>query len=895
MTKKTVHVVPHSHWDREWYFTTSRSKIYLMHDLKRVLELLESKKGYDSFILDGQASLLDDYLKWRPQDKARITKLVQSGNLIIGPWYTQTDQLVISGESIVRNMSYGMRICQEFGDYMNVGYVPDSFGQAASLPQIYREFGIEDTMFWRGVSDDDVNKTEYTWQGEDGTTVNVYQIPSGYYIGGDIPEEESLLKEYLHQDPFKTTWGRSSTDQVYFPNGFDQAPARENLPELIEKMNELYDGEFELQISTIEKYIAAVKERHPDLEEIAGELINGKLMRIHKTIFSSRPDLKKLNTQIQHYLVNVMEPILTISLSLGFEYPVETVRDIWKLMFENAAHDSIGSCVSDTTNEDIYMRYKQARDISLNLVELTMREIATRIKNEDNKEITLTLFNTLATKRSGVVEADVYLPQKEFAILNENKELVDYTIVDLVDQTEYVLNQGNMLDSKRKMYIPEKVYKAKILINASLLNSVGYTQYTVDLTGNTLQELTKATDQILENNYYKITINENGSLDILDKGQNRVYKNQAILEDNGDNGDSFNYSPPEKDYIVSSLNTENTITVEKSAIYEKAVINFEMLVPKDLDERANKKVTKELPVTMTVELKKDSSIIDFNVTVDNKNVDSHRLCVLFDTEIASKFSTADHQFGVIQRPVVFEEEMALWNENTDKWNEMPIAIETCQSFVSLYDDEHGVAVLPKGVREYEIIGENFSTIRLTLFRTYGFMGKENLMYRPGRASGESVIETPDAQCHKIMSYDFSAFYYQGNLNQADVSNVAKAANTPVQVYQCSDFINSRLIFTLSIVEKEFETEYSLFESEGKLTLSTIKQAEERDGVIIRLYNGRYKEAISDVISFEKNLKLAELVDLKENNKAAINIHSNQLLIEKVEHSKFITIYVEFEA
>ncbi|MFU1862526.1 hypothetical protein ACM6Q3_13945, partial [Enterococcus faecium] len=86
-------------------------------------------------------------------------------------------------------------------------------------------------------------------------------------------------------------------------------------------------------------YIAAVKVRHPELEEIAGELINGKLMRIHKTIFSSRPDLKAMNTQIQHYLVNVMEPILTMAMQLGFEYPVETVIEIWKLMFENAAHD----------------------------------------------------------------------------------------------------------------------------------------------------------------------------------------------------------------------------------------------------------------------------------------------------------------------------------------------------------------------------------------------------------------------------------------------------------------------------------------------------------------------------------------------------------------------------
>ena len=375
--KKTVHVVPHSHWDREWYFTTSRSKIYLMHDLKKVLEQLEKDNPYDSFILDGQASLLDDYLKWRPQDQARIRTLVQQGKLIIGPWYTQTDQLVISGESIVRNMLYGMKICEEFGDYMNVGYVPDSFGQAASMPQIYREFGISDTMFWRGVSDDDVAHTEYTWRGEDGSVVNVYQIPSGYYIGGAIPEREADLAEFLHQEPFKTTWGRSATDQVYFPNGFDQAPVRENLPELVEQMNELYQGEYELQFSTIEKYIAAVKERHPELEEVAGELINGKLMRIHKTIFSSRPDLKALNTQIQHYLVNVMEPVLTMALQLGFEYPVETVKEIWKLMFENAAHDSIGSCVSDTTNEDVYMRYKQARDISMNLVELTLRQIST--------------------------------------------------------------------------------------------------------------------------------------------------------------------------------------------------------------------------------------------------------------------------------------------------------------------------------------------------------------------------------------------------------------------------------------------------------------------------------------------------------------------------------------
>ncbi|MGP5429096.1 mannosylglycerate hydrolase [Enterococcus malodoratus] len=890
--KKTVHVVPHSHWDREWYFTTSRSKIYLMHDLKKVLEQLEKDTPYDSFILDGQASLLDDYLNWRPQDKARIKQLVQQGKLIIGPWYTQTDQLVISGESIVRNMLYGMKICEEFGDYMNVGYVPDSFGQAASMPQIYREFGIEDTMFWRGVSDDDVAHTEYTWRGEDGSVVNVYQIPSGYYIGGAIPEREKDLAEFLHQEPFKTTWGRSSTDQVYFPNGFDQAPVRENLPELVNQMNKLYQAEYELQFSTIEKYIAAVKERQPELEEIAGELINGKLMRIHKTIFSSRSDLKTMNTQIQHYLVNVMEPVLTMAMQLGFEYPVETVKEIWKLMFENAAHDSIGSCVSDTTNEDVYMRYKQARDISMNLVELTLRQISTAINNPQAHEITFTLFNTYDTEREGVIEAEVYLPQKEFALLDQAGDSLPYTILELIDQTEYVLNQGNVLNSVKEIYLPEKVYKAKIAFEASKVPSVGYTQLTIDLKGDSSAPLQTISDNVIENGYYHITVNKNGSLDILDKANEVLYKNQGIIEENGDDGDSFNYSPPVKDWVISSADFEPEITIKQSGIYQSVRLEFMLKVPKDLTERAEKKASAELPIVLELVLKKNSPIIDFTLTTENQKVDSHRVCVLFDTGIASKFSIADQQFGTLERPVVFEKEMALWEANKEQWNEQPIAIETCQSFVSLFEERRGVSVMPKAVREYEIVGEVFDTIRLTIFRTYGFMGKENLMYRPGRASGETVIATPDSQCHKTMNFDFSVAYFADGFDQSNVVQLAKQAVTPIEVYQYAEFLNSRLIFTLGDVEKTLPANFSHFEIEGNLTLSVLKKAEDRPGYILRLYNGLLKENGRAKITFNHAIKAAEKVDLKEETKEPLSIINDTIELENIGHAKFVTLYVE---
>lgn len=97
---KIIHVIPHTHWDREWFFTSSRAQVYLLKDLKDIITNLETNLGFNCFILDGQASLIADYLKWRPQDFDRVKKLVQEKKLVIGPWYTQTDQYLPSGESI---------------------------------------------------------------------------------------------------------------------------------------------------------------------------------------------------------------------------------------------------------------------------------------------------------------------------------------------------------------------------------------------------------------------------------------------------------------------------------------------------------------------------------------------------------------------------------------------------------------------------------------------------------------------------------------------------------------------------------------------------------------------------------------------------------------------------
>ncbi|MGE6631890.1 mannosylglycerate hydrolase [Bacillus sp. NPDC077027] len=850
-----VHVIPHTHWDREWYFTTSRSRIYLMKNVMDILDTLETDERFHYFMLDAQASLLDDYLKWRPEDEKRIQRLVSAKRLIIGPWYTQTDQLVISGESIVRNLQYGIERCLHFGHVMKVGYVPDSFGQSAQMPQIYQGFGIKDTAFWRGVSDHMTNHTEFNWRGADGSEVFAVNLPFGYYYGGNIPEKEEDLKAFL-AEKIGALQAKATTNHVYFPNGFDQAPIRKNLPDLLEQANTLDENNY--KISSLEDYIAAVKKERTSFETLEGELIHAKHMRIHKSIFSTRADLKILNNRIENYIVNVMEPILTISYSLGHEYPHDTVRDIWYLMFENAAHDSIGGCNSDSTNKDVFYRYKQAKEIAENLVDLHMRLIAIRLQTE--QEITLTLFNTLPEKRSEVIEVETFITERPFTLKDANGKVLSYTVKSKTDVTDYVLAQQISLNPSKDVYMPKKVYQAVLLIEAVDLPSVGYIQVNMVFDESSETAWEKAEGRVIENAYYRITANDNGSLEITDKQTGRTFAEQMIFEDNGDDGDSYNYSPPREDLYVSSKEIQADITTAKSGLQEELTINLSLKVPYDLTERANKTTSTDLPIVAKVALNKDDQLIRFDVHVDNHALD-HRLRVLFDTGIASRVSLSDQQFGTIERPTELTQELEWWNN--EHWEEKPITIEPMQSFVALREEEYGVSLFTDCVREYQITGENYSTIAYTLFRCFGKMGKENLLYRPGRASGEKIVDTPDAQLQGPLDFTFGVLYSTKAINEGLLAKIAKNYTTPVQCYERADFLNGRLIFSFRDEQEDLQSIYSLLhiETDGAV-LSALKKEEHGTDLVIRLFNP-YLERQTAASIYSSSLHHGETANLGE--------------------------------
>jgi len=164
-----IHVLSNTHWDREWVHSYQSKRILLVEMMDQLLEILDYDPDYKYYHLDAQTIPLEDYLEIRPENRERLKKHIQSGRLLIGPWYVLPDEFLVSGESLVRNLLRGHKVARQFGPVMKVGYTPCSWGQVSQLPQIYAGFGIDTVFFYRGINRVVAPKSEFVWEGADGT------------------------------------------------------------------------------------------------------------------------------------------------------------------------------------------------------------------------------------------------------------------------------------------------------------------------------------------------------------------------------------------------------------------------------------------------------------------------------------------------------------------------------------------------------------------------------------------------------------------------------------------------------------------------------------------------------------------------------------------------------
>jgi mannosylglycerate hydrolase len=872
------HVISHTHWDREWHKTYQQYRVKLVRFMDELIELLETNLSYTSFMLDGQTVILEDYLEIKPANRNRIARLVQEGRLIIGPWYVQPDEFIPSGESLIRNLLIGQQIANEFGPAMQIGYLPDSFGQAAQIPQILNGFGIKNAVFWRGITNEETENTEFWWKGPDGSKVLTTHLSLGYGNGRMLSTNLGQSVSVINENYEKLK------DMVTSPNilimcGFDQRNATKELPEIVEKLNRYYasiDSKFQVKISKLKDYFDAVSQEAKNLKTISGEFRKGKNMRVHISIASTRLDLKKENFNVQNLYEKYVEPLNTMSYLMGNQYDNAIINKGWKYILQNHAHDSICNVCTDDTHKEMEMRYKFAKQIGQTILSDTINELIDKIKFEDSKGIPLVVFNTLGHKRKNVVEATLHLKTKQFTIRDSSGNLIPYQIVDVTEE--------NLNDKQIEIGVKNEdqfVLAVKIKFLAEV-DGFGYKTFYIKENESVPENSCYVySDGVFTNDFFQVNIESNGSLTISDSITGKTFKNLNIFEESGNAGDEYDFSPPREDEIITTKDSSPEIKViHNGPIFATVKITYTMKFPEDTDENRRSTHYKTSTIESYVTVNRYEDRVDIKTVIDN-TVKNHRIRALFETGLKTSTHIADQHFGTIRRENYLKQ-VEYWEK--ENWEERYYPIYPQQKFVDVSDSERGISILNKGLPQYEILNGNKPVIALTLLSGTDYMGKQDLLYRPGRRSGLHV-ETPDSIMYGKYEMEYSIVPHSGNDIDSKISQKSNEYTSPMYAVPVYNKPEDGL----------FDDEYTFIKLfDHRIAISAVKKCENDNGIIVRIYNTTNQNIRFAKIYFNSEIfQKVEIADLNEmlltQKDDRIHINHNEIEIKNIASNEIFNL------
>ena len=392
----------------------------------------------------------------------------------------------------------------------------------------------------------------------------------------------------------------------------------------------------------------------------------------------------------------------------------------------------------------------------------------------------------------------------------------------------------------------------------------------------------------IENSCYKIEIS-NGEINVLDKKKNKWLKDCLHIEESGDDGDTYDYSPPKTDVRNKLKFSDATYSVTKGDLYSLLKINVNYLLPKNLEEREKNINSVATKVRIKISLDQ-SNLIDFHLEIDNE-ADDHRMRIVFSSGITSETSLSDTPFGTIVRENT-SEHIENWREIG--WREEPTPINPMIRFASLKDHCNQVVVFSKGIKEFEIL--NNSQIALTLFRGVGFLGKPDLINRPGIASGNEFkyIETPKSQLHKTLKFKFSILL-ENVMDNSYISEVWQkyAVGVPnYQVQEINKFTNTLKYFVMHPLKNTVETLNNLVNCDNihNIEVKGILPVNQKEYTIRFLNCG--EEANENGFISVANCKNYTWVNLKNDNVSETYKGEDKIFLGKFKQGEIRTLKIE---
>ena len=770
---RRIAVVPHTHWDREWYDPFQTFRLKLVHLVDGLIDLLERDPSYKTFLLDGQLAVIDDYLEIRPENESRLRALVSAGRLTLGPWYILMDEFLISGETIVRDLQAGIRRGTAFEGVMDVGYLPDMFGHIAQMPQILSLAGLHDAVVWRGVPSA-IDTSAFVWEAPDQTRVRAEYLIAGYGNGAAVPDDAKALVRRLraHMDEIGSFLADDAP--LLFMNGTDHQRPQPWLGRVVAEANEM-QGEFELGISSLPDYLSGLTSN--DLPEWKGELRSGYRSNLLMGVGSNRVDVKQAAARSERSLERLAEPLSALYLP-GDGWPGAFLDVAWKLMIRNAAHDSICACSVDEVVDAVLHRYAEARHIGEGLTGEALAAIGASLTEPGTAVV-----NPAAGDRAGMVELVVPTngdPGPDVQVMSERAGLPgtitlsgatvismlgliqgsridDDTCVTEVSLTEddtgldITLTLGPeapegvpIEEIKRELFTRLTAHpdtEVRVTVDHPAMRRILSRQESVPGFGWAVFAPAHLVHPVTADDSNLVATLSNGLMTVVVNPDDGTFSLNGVpgygrLVDEGDYGDTYNYSPPANDTTVDVPDSVSVSIGDRGPVRGTVIVTSTYTWPERVDgDRLARVGSRTTEVTTTLELRADETVTRVRTAFENPSRD-HRLRVHFPLPEPAMTSRAECAFTVVERGLTAE----------GREDEFGTPTFPSRRFVSA----GGLTVIHEGLLEYELVdivsvddSEPRATgLALTLLRSTGMLSRFGMSTRPLPAGPMTPIEGP---------------------------------------------------------------------------------------------------------------------------------------------------------
>ena len=735
MPTRTYHLIPHTHWDREWYLTRAEFVCRLVPALDDLVAKLETDGAFRAFALDGQTVLLEDYLAVRPEMEPRLRALVATGRLQVGPWYVLADEQIPSGESLIRNLLAGSRDAADLGGRLDVLYSPDAFGHPAIWPALAAEFAISAGVLWRGVGGEPGQDGDlYRWRAPDGREILVHHLsPDGYEAGASLPPDPAALAEVWPRLKQQLV-PRARSPHVAVFVGADHHAAHPAVARVRDGLAAL-EPDADVRVSSLAEYFTGAAEHASSATPLQGELrwsygYTWTLQGVHAT----RAPLKRLHGEAELALERIAEPLAALALWRRGHDARPLLRHAWRTLLRSQFHDSIGGCTSDAVAERVTARLEDAARMAQSLARVSLDALtgndpdAARDHPTDTRP-RLVFFNPVPRPRAGIALADLTWFRRDVLVGPPGARKprsgsapsdtdVSGALTGLRHQVVGRYRADERLDSARHYPDQDAVDIVRVAIAAPRLSGSGLS---VGGRSDPLDGVVTRRGGTLDNGIVRVELTADGLVSLLDHRTGSRHQRLLRLESEGDAGDTYSYAPPKRDAGAEAAPWTSLRpvadgplvgAVEAHASLRGGLVRARLLLA----------------------LHAGSPVLRCTIDLENESGD-HRLRLRVPVGGGGDEALAGGPFGPVRRTPVRVDAGSYPRET-------PVATAPAQRFVAVGGAAGGLAVMAPGFFEYEHTAGG--DVLVTLLRCVGQLSRDDLTTRPGHAGWPTP--TPGAQC-----------------------------------------------------------------------------------------------------------------------------------------------------